>query len=73
MSEELHKVTYRCTKRGCGNIQTIAYFNDDLPLPVTCCVKCRAGFGMDIAGQIAHHLGMFPITDSVGRFTDTVQ
>jgi hypothetical protein len=44
MSPKLKEVHYKCNNPRCGHEQTIVYFYDDQPLPVTCCVQCRAGF-----------------------------
>jgi hypothetical protein len=65
MPEELREVTYQCTNRRCNHKQTLRFFLDDPPLPVTNCVACRAGFNMDMGEQIAHHVGMFPVADSM--------
>lgn len=50
--------TYTCSK--CAAVQTITYFADDQVLPVTCCVKCRSGFGVELGAMLANHVGMFP-------------
>ena len=63
MSEKRHyrEVTYRCSSDRCGHTQTIRYFLEDSVLPVTCCVKCRAGFGVESVGlMIQTSRGMFP-------------
>lgn len=60
------EVEYACKNPACGHTQTIRYFSDlvngkpDVILPVTCCVKCRAGFGKELAEQYQAKLGMFP-------------
>lgn len=57
MKQTLKEVTYTCT---CGHKQIITFFPDDTILPVTCCVKCRAGFGVELRDMIAFQKGMFP-------------
>jgi hypothetical protein len=61
MSQECKEIKYRCADAQCGNEQTIRYFTNDPVLPVTCCVKCRAGFGKELKDQMAFHIGMFPV------------
>jgi hypothetical protein len=58
----LKEVIYTCTnaKRQCGHTQKITFFADDHILPVTCCVKCRAGFGDSLEVMIGQQIGMFP-------------
>lgn len=63
--EQFHEITYECSRQRCGNKQTIRFFATDPILPVTCCVSCRAGFGMDLGEMIASHVGMFPVRTPV--------
>jgi hypothetical protein len=64
----LKEITYRCANEQCDNEQVIRYFANLSVLPVTCCVKCRAGFGVDVPKMIEHGIGMFPIEGSERRF-----
>ena len=56
----LHEVIYTCSNKDCRHQQTIRYFADDAILPVTCCVKCRAGFNVELGMQMNRGVGMFP-------------
>lgn len=58
--QALKETVYTCTNSRCGHKQTITDFADEKPLPVTCCVKCRAGFGIELGAMLASHTGMFP-------------
>lgn len=60
MPKDTRDITYVRSKASCGHSQIISYFHDDKPLPVTCCVKCRAGSGIELREQMADHIGMFP-------------
>jgi hypothetical protein len=60
-SDNLLSITYQCSKPSCGHTQVITYFPDDAPLPTTCCVKCRAGFGVDLSEMMNRRIGMFPV------------
>jgi hypothetical protein len=64
----LKEITYRCSSEKCGNEQVIRYFANLAHLPVTCCVKCRAGFQIDVMKQLEHGVGMFPVQGSERRF-----
>lgn len=55
--QALKETVYTCR---CGHKQTITDFADEKPLPVTCCVKCRAGFGVELPMMLGSHTGMFP-------------
>lgn len=56
------EVDYRCSNQNCKHEQTIRYFSDDNPLPVTCCVNCRAGFNTESNSvMIMSNRGMFPV------------
>lgn len=59
MPSAFKEVTYTCANSECRHTQTIRYFADDTPLPVTCCVKCRAGFGVELPVMMMGK-GMFP-------------
>lgn len=61
------EVTYRCTSPKCGNEQTIRFFSNEDHLPVTCCVKCRAGFGVELPAMAANKIGMFPVSKVVAE------
>jgi hypothetical protein len=61
MPQETKSVTYKCSNASCGETMTLRFFVDDKPHPVTCCVKCRAGFGIELSTQMQNHIGMFPI------------
>lgn len=63
MSSTLKEVDYTCSNPKCKSTQTIRYFADDKILPVTCCVACKAGFGVELMQQIAGHKGMFPTSE----------
>ena len=52
------EVVYTCTK--CLCTQKIRYFFDDVVLPIVCCVKCRAGFGIELREMLAQGNGMLP-------------
>ena len=59
----LKEVVYTCTdylNKRCTHKQTITFFPDDPILPVTCCVKCRAGFGTELNAMLGQGIGMFP-------------
>ena len=56
----LIETVYTCTNAKCGHTQTITDFAEQRILPVTCCVKCRAGFGKELEEMLARHIGMFP-------------
>lgn len=60
MSRTFREVTYTCAREGCGNQQTVRYFADDPMLPITCCTKCRSGFGVDLPQMMEQRKGMFP-------------
>ena len=53
-------VKYICTNPKCGNEQTLLFFSNENHLPVTCCTKCRAGFGVELQAQFQNKIGMFP-------------
>jgi hypothetical protein len=57
---DFKELTYTCATPSCGHKQDIRYFAADAVLPVTCCVKCRAGFGKELAEQYQSRIGMFP-------------
>lgn len=59
------EITYKCTNPKCGNDQTLLFFGSEDPLPVTCCTKCKAGFGVEQAAMAANHIGMFPVSKRV--------
>lgn len=62
------EVTYRCTAPKCGNEQTLKFFANENHLPVTCCVKCRAGFGgVAVVAMVENHIGMFPVSKVVAE------
>jgi hypothetical protein len=61
--ERFREIKYRCSKDSCGHTQVIRYFLDDTVLPFTCCVTCRAGFGIEPGQMAAQHIGMFPIAE----------
>jgi len=58
-------VTYVCTNPKCGNQQTVRFFSREDHQPVLCCTKCRAGFNVDLARQLEHKIGMFPVAKQV--------
>lgn len=58
-------VTYRCTNPKCGDEQTLLFFSNENHLPVTCCTKCRAGFGVAMQQQLEAKVGMFPTKKTV--------
>ena len=65
MSTKIVAVEYTCNI--CEAKQTIRYFTNDSILPVTCCVKCRAGFevrsespSQAVSYMISKGIGMFP-------------
>lgn len=60
MPRTFKEVTYVCTKDTCRHSQTIRYFPDDPILSVTCCVKCRSGFNLDLKDMLDLGKGMFP-------------
>lgn len=56
---QFRDLTYVCAQ--CGHTQSIRYFHSEAILPVTCCVKCRAGFGIPTSGEmVMRNVGMFP-------------
>lgn len=59
------EVDYRCSRQKCGHTQTVRFFSPEECLPVTCCVHCRAGFGMELMQMIQNHVGMFPISNRI--------
>lgn len=63
MKRDYLEVTYKCTNSKCGHTQVVRYFPDDAPLPATCCVACRSGFGNDMSygAMAANGIGMRPI------------
>jgi hypothetical protein len=62
IEEKTYDVTYKCSNPPCGHKQTISFFTGEPSLPVTCCVKCRAGFGIELARMHAEGNGMFPVS-----------
>lgn len=60
MSKSIKEVDYKCSNHDCGATQTLRYSPEEEPLPVTCCVPCGAGFGIDLRQMIVGHIGMFP-------------
>ena len=64
-TDTLHEVKYECNTPRCGNKQTLRYWPDESILPVACCTKCRAGFGMELDKQMMTRTGMFPAVAKV--------
>lgn len=60
MASKKVTVTYTCSNKKCGDTQTLTFWDTEHPLPVTCCVKCKAGFGKELDVMIGHNIGMFP-------------
>jgi hypothetical protein len=59
------EVEYQCSRKSCGNKQTIRFFGHEDPiLPVTCCVACNGGFGLTLQEMTSKHIGMFPVSQS---------
>jgi len=54
----MKEVDYTCTTRDCGNTQTVRYFPDEAVNPMLCCVRCRAGFGVEHQQMIMQQIGM---------------
>lgn len=61
------EVTYRCVNPKCGNQQTLRFFSHENHLPVACCTKCRAGFGVDLQPMLENKIGMFPVAKTVAE------
>lgn len=59
------EVEYRCSRQKCGHKQTIRFFSPEDILPVTCCVNCRAGFGVETVQMMQNHVGMFPVDSKI--------
>lgn len=57
----IKEVDYLCATPKCEHTQTIRFSPDEPVFPVTNCVKCRAGFGIDLQQQMAERIGMFPV------------
>lgn len=57
-------VEYTCSN--CGAKQTIRYFSDDSILPVTCCVKCRAGF--EVRSELPSQAVNYMVNKNIGMF-----
>jgi hypothetical protein len=61
VTRSFKEVKYVCSNNKCGHTQVLRFFATDVVLPVTCCVKCRAGFGLPNVGlMMSEHKGMFP-------------
>ena len=55
-------IVYKCSE--CGDTDTERLFSDK-PIPkALCCVKCRAGFGVDERSfGVTNHAAMWPMVD----------
>ena len=58
MSYTMKEVDYLCTTKDCEHRQTVRYFPDEPVNPVLCCVKCRAGFGVEHRDMVMRREGM---------------
>lgn len=61
MHNDIKEIVYRCSNQKCKHEQTIRHSHGEIPLAVTCCVKCRAGFGVTLDNTA--HIGMFPVRE----------
>jgi hypothetical protein len=57
---KLTVTTYKCNNPDCKNTQVITDQDGVRPLPITCCVKCRLGFGVDLNTMLSTGSGMLP-------------
>ena len=59
---QMKRVTYKCQ---CGHVVgQDNYLPEEAVIPVQPCVKCRKGFGMDIAQQIQAGVGLRQVTEA---------
>jgi hypothetical protein len=81
-SHSMKEVDYRCTDSQCGYTTTFRYFPDEPVNPMLCCIRCRAGFGVDHREMVAGKIGMAVVGKSrlvgdetsfrkLGAFTST--